>query len=72
MVIESLNSVFQSKSLIGDTSVLFSPPPIIKETLPDREEADVFNLPCKSNIVSKHFLLFFYIDPHRVPGFFSV
>jgi len=28
---------FQSKSLIGDTSIVFSPPSIIKDTLPDEE-----------------------------------
>lgn len=36
-----------SKSLIGDTSLLFSPPSIIKETLPDRETQEQFNLPHK-------------------------
>ncbi|KAK3103316.1 hypothetical protein FSP39_018444, partial [Pinctada imbricata] len=31
-----------SKSLIGDTSILFSPPAIIKDTLPAEEEAAMF------------------------------
>lgn len=34
-----------SKSLIGDTSILFSPPSIIKETLPDKEIEEVFTMP---------------------------
>ena len=34
------NLMLQSKSLIGDSSVLFSPPSIIRETLPDNQEGD--------------------------------
>ncbi|XP_045175051.2 myb-related protein B-like isoform X2 [Mercenaria mercenaria] len=39
-----------SKSLIGDTSILFSPPSIIKDTLPDKETEEVFNMPNRKNI----------------------
>ncbi|XP_060557661.1 myb-related protein B-like isoform X2 [Ruditapes philippinarum] len=38
-----------SKSLIGDTSILFSPPSIIKDTLPDQESEDGFNMPNRKN-----------------------
>ena len=40
---------FQSKSLIGDQSIVFSPPSIIKETLHDDTDIslnDAFALPC--------------------------
>ena len=36
----------QSKSLIGDSSVLFSPPSIIRETLPETQDGeDAFGHP---------------------------
>ncbi|XP_069133261.1 uncharacterized protein [Argopecten irradians] len=38
-----------SKSLIGDTSILFSPPSIIKETLAEEIMEDVFAVPKFSN-----------------------
>ena len=38
--------VYQSKSLIGDSSVLFSPPSIIRETLPETQDGeDAFGHP---------------------------
>ena len=37
--------VLQSKSLLGDTSILFSPPSIIKDTLAEEVLEDVFAQP---------------------------
>ena len=37
--------LFQSKSLIGDTSILFSPPSVIKDTLGGKSVEEVFQQP---------------------------
>ena len=37
--------LFQSKSLIGDTSILFSPPSLIKDTLGGRTIEEAFEKP---------------------------
>ena len=53
--------VFQSKSLIGDQSIVFSPPSIIKETLCDEKSFsfnDAFTFPKSPNISAVKVSLF--------------
>lgn len=46
-------SIFQSKSLQNDASVLFSPPSIIKDTLPEEILEEMKSLPKQKNKVCK-------------------
>jgi len=56
-----LHFVLQSKSLIGDQSIVFSPPSIIKETLCDEKSFsfnDAFTFPKSPNISAVKVSLF--------------